>query len=292
VGIGLRLPPASRRLSLIGLSALLITQGCAVARSAGGQFAAGAVARLQESDSSLVALQRQLVDTGAAFLGAEFDRAVLTPARDTWSEMRRGVRDEADSVAVRFDQMVRSALRGTLPEAIDENADLLDVRMRALARAIAGELTRTLGDGVREELSPALDLAVRDAVRSASDAMEADLKPAAHRIMLDLRDSLEIRIGDVDRAVADSKTVSGLRYALYGAGVSLLIWLLIAGAGHFRRRGRAVGVLIDAIEAGGHPETKQAVHECAQEAGLHSWLNDLVGARTRSRKQRTDSSDS
>ncbi|MDE3005048.1 MAG: hypothetical protein OXU39_03040, partial [Gemmatimonadota bacterium] len=92
------MPVACRTAPGLCLLALLSMSGCAVARSAGGEFAAGAVSRLQAEDTAVVALQQQLADTAFAIVAREFREAVLSPATDTWSEMRAAARAEADTL--------------------------------------------------------------------------------------------------------------------------------------------------------------------------------------------------
>jgi hypothetical protein len=267
----------------LGAAGIALTVGlasCGVARSAGSNFASGAVERLQEDDSSLVALQRTLADSGGQLLAEEFDQAVLSPAKATWSEMRQGLRDEADSVGAQLNEVLRANLQETLPEAIEQNADLLELRAERLARVFSEEFTRALGEGVAQSLEPAIEDLVRGAMRSAAESVDSELRPALHSLMLDLRDSLEVRISDVDRAVAESQTVSGLRYTLFGAGGALLLALIALGINDRRKRGQALGVLIDAIETEGHPGTKRAAETCAKEVGVHSWLHEQVRNRT------------
>jgi hypothetical protein len=272
--------PLRRFLRLLAMVASVSLTSCGVFRSAGGNFVTGAVQRLEEGDSALVALQRTLADSAGTFLQQEFEEAVIGPAKATWSEMRKGLREEADSVGLRLTEVIRVNLEETLPRVIQRNADVLEVRTRALAGVFAEELTRALGEGVAESLEPAVESLVQGAVRSAAESVESELRPSLHALMLDLRDSLQVRIGDVDRAVAESQTVSGFRYTLFGAGGAFLLALIALGINDRRRRGQALGALIDAIEKEGHPGTKRAAASCAKEAGVHSWLGDRVRSRT------------
>ena len=251
---------------LMGLS------GCSLARAAGGDFTMGAVARLSDSDSSLIALQRTLADSAGSFLQGEFSEAVLIPARTTWADMRQGVRDEGDSLAVRVDEMLRSSLTQTVPMALDSSANAFDARIGGLGRAFATEFSLALGEGMSTYLQPAADSLVAGMMRAVVRGVEADLEPAVHALMLGVRDSLAVRISDVDKAVVGTKTASGLRYALYGAGATVLVIGLISALGGWRTKSRAVDALIEAIERGGHEDTRRAVETCARDAGVHTWL--------------------
>lgn len=145
-----------------------------------------------------------------------------------------------------------------------------------------------LGEGVSEHLQPAADSLVVGVMRTAVSEIETELRPAMHALMLDLRDSLEVRIGDVDRAVAGTRTVSGFRYSLYGAGLVLVVVLLITMFGRWRQKSLALDALIEAIERGGHEGTKRAVRSCARDAGVESWLMKRVRQATGSMKRGVD----
>jgi hypothetical protein len=272
-------------MALFSMFALASLQGCAAARSAGGEFASGAIARLEASDSAMIGLQRQFVDSAGALLDAEFARAVLEPARTTWSQMRQGVREEGDSLAARFDAMLREAVEETLPSGVDRSAEALEQRLGGLGRTFAEQFSLALGDGVSTHLQPAADSLFASMIRTAVLGLETDLRPAVHALMLDLRDSLEVRIGDVDRALAGSQTVNEMRYALFGAGGMLLLASVFFGAGMWRRKSRALDAMIDAIEHGGDEKTKLAVETCAHEAGVQSWLGGRIRERTRNMLQ-------
>lgn len=259
--------------------ALLALGGCGAARSAGGAFASGAITRIQEEDSTLVALQRHLADTAFTILAAEFRGAVLGPATETWSEMRAIARAEADTLGSVFEASLEESLQHSLPEGIETNGALLEAQLRTVVQAFSEEFTVGLARGMQEAIAPAVDSLMRVVVRSTSIGLEEDFAPAAHRLMLGVRDSLEARIGDVDQAVASSQTVSGLRFALLGVGGSLLVGLGIATVAGWRRRTRAFEALLDAIETGGHDGTKRAVAACAREAGVHGWLSDRFRRR-------------
>lgn len=97
--------------------------------------------------------------------------------------------------------------------------------------------------------------------------------------MLEVRDSLRVRIGDVDRAVTESGTVSGMRYAIVAAGATIVLAALLLAIVHWRRQRRALHALIDAVETAGDEGIRQAVRTCAEEAGVHGWLTDRVAAR-------------
>ena len=264
------------RIRALTLGLALLATGCSLARSAGSEFASGAVDRISESDLPLIQLQRSLSDSAGVFLEQEFSEAVLLPARVTWAEMRQGVRDEGDSLALRLDDLLRSALTETLPSSLDRSATEVEGRLAGLGRAIAEEFMLALGEGVSEHLQPAADSLVVGVMRTAVSEIETELRPAMHALMLDLRDSLEVRIGDVDRAVAGTRTVSGFRYSLYGAGLVLVVVLLITMFGRWRQKSLALDALIEAIERGGHEGTKRAVQSCARDAGVESWLMKRV----------------
>jgi len=186
--------------------------------------------------------------------------------------MRQGVRDEGDSLAFRLDETLRASLTQTVPMALDSSASALEARLGGLGRAFATEFSVALGDGMSTHLQPAADSLVAGMLRAVVRGVEADLEPAVHALMIGIRDSLAVRISDVDRAVVGTKSASGLRYALYGAGATVIVAGLISALGGWRTKSRAVDALIEAIERGGHEDTKRAVETCARDAGVHSWI--------------------
>lgn len=275
------MPAARRTAPGLCLLALLSMSGCSIARTVGGEFAAGAVSRLQAEDSAIIALQRQLADTAFAIVAREFRGAVLDPATETWSDMRAIARAEADTLGGVLDTSLERSLQLTLPAGLNASGAVLDQQMRVVAESFAREFTAGLGRGMQAAIGPALDTLARVVVRSTSSGIEDDLRPVLHRLMLEVRDSLEARIGDVDQAVSTSRTVSGLRSALYGAGVTLLAILTVMAVTGWRRRARALEALFDAIEAGDHEPTKEAAATCAREAGVDGWLNQRLKDRWR-----------
>ena len=275
------MPVACRTAPGLCLLALLSMSGCAVARSAGGEFAAGAVSRLQAEDTAVVALQQQLADTAFAIVAREFREAVLSPATDTWSEMRAAARAEADTLGDVLAASLDRSLQRTLPNGLQANGGVLDQQMRIVAETFTREFTAGLGRGMRDAIGPALDTLARVVIRSTSTGIEDDLRPVMHRLMLEVRDSLEARIDDVDQAVSTSRTVSGFRSALYGAGLTLLAVAVVVATTGWRRRARALEALLDAIEAGDHAPTKEAAATCAREAGVDSWRHQRLKGRWR-----------
>lgn len=266
-----------RRLAVTILAIPVI--GCGAARSAGSNFAAGAVERLDREDSTLFALERRLTDSIGVFLEQEFTGSVLNPARRTWEEMRAGVRDEADTVAARLAVQLRGDLNGSLQELLRDNLDVVERRGTRLAGAMADTLTDALGRGMTTRLAAAADTLTLRLATAVALSLEEVLSPALHDIMLDVRDSLRVRIGDVDRAVAESRTVSGVRSAFIGAGAAIVLALTLLAGAHMRRQRRALHALIDAVETAGDEGVRHAVRTCAEQVGVHGWLTDRVAAR-------------
>jgi len=267
------------------VAAVLLVSGCGAARSAGSSLTAGALERLRAEDTTLIALDRRLADSTGAFLSREFAGAVLDPAQATWKNMRLAARREADGISADLEIRVRTGLDDALRQLLADNFDVLDARMSILATGVSQAFAEALGRDLSASLAPAGDTLVRRLIQSAAVGMERDLRPALHALMLEARDSLRVRIRDVDRAVAGSKTVSEVRYALFGAAGAALATGLLLAFGHWRRQGRALHALIDAVEKAGDDGTKRAVRTCAQEAGVHGWLSERVAARTAGREK-------
>ncbi len=272
-----RLRRRLRRLAVAILALPVI--GCGAARSAGSSLAAGAVAQLGREDSALFALERRLMDSAGVFLRREFAGAVVKPALRTWDGMRRGVRDEADTVAARLAARLRNDLNGSLQELLRDNLNALERRGTHLARAMADTLTDALGRGLTTRLAAAGDTLTLRVAMAVALGLEEVLRPALHAVMLDVRDSLRVRISDVDRAVAESRTVSGVRYALVGAGAAIVLAVVLVAVIHWRRQRRALHALIDAVETAGDDGVRHAVRTCAEQVGVHGWLTDRVAAR-------------
>ncbi|GMR12369.1 MAG: hypothetical protein BMS9Abin29_0558 [Gemmatimonadota bacterium] len=272
-----RLRLSLRRLAIAVLGIPII--GCGAARSAGGSLAAGAVERLDREDSTLFALERRLTDSVGVFLQREFAGSVLNPARRTWDEMRAGVRDEADTVAAHLAVQLQSDLNHSLQKLLRDNLTVVELRGTRLARAMADTLTDALGRGMTTRLAASADTLTLRLATAVALSLEEVLPPALHSIMLDVRDSLRVRISDVDRAVADSRTVSGVRSALVGAGAAIVLALMLFAIVHMRRQRRALHALIDAVETAGDEGVRHAVRTCAEQVGVHGWLTDRVAAR-------------
>lgn len=253
---------------LVVLGVVIVLAGCGVARSAGSQFAIGAISRVEAEDSVLLTLQERLADSALAIVATEFRSDVLTPAEETWEGMRLAARAEGDTLAERLTRTLESAVERTLPMAIGTMGTKTEAQVRTLSAALTSELAL----GVTSELAPALDSLMRGMIRSAVRGMEDDFAPATHRLMMELRDSLASRIRDVDTAVVESRTVGWLVFVLIGAGATILAGLAFGATHGWRRRSRAVEALLDAIAAGGHPGTREAAAACAREAGVHGWL--------------------
>ena len=237
----LRRGPWRHPLRLLATAVLALPAvGCGAARSAGSSLAAGAVARLNSEDTLLFALERRLADSAGVFLQREFAGAVLKPARRTWDGMRGGLRDEADTVTARVAAQLRDDLNRSLQELLRDNLDVLERRGTHLARAMADTLTDALGRGLTTRLAAAGDTVTLRVASTVALALEEVLRPALHALMLEVRDSLRVRIGDVDRAVAGSGTVSGMRYALVGAGATIVLAALLLAVVHWRRQRRAL----------------------------------------------------
>ena len=253
--------------------------GCGAARSAGSSLAAGAVARLNSEDSLLFALERRLTDTAGVLLRREFAGAVLTPARQTWDGMRGDFRDDADTVTAHVAAHLRDELNESLQELLRDNLGVLERRGTHLAGAMADTLTDALGRGLTTRLAAAGDTLTLRVARAVALSLDEVLRPALHAVMLDVRDSLRVRIGDVDRAVAESGTVSGLRYTLVGAGTAIVLAVLLVALVHWRRQRRALQALIEAVATAGDDGVRQAVRTSAEKAGVHGWLTDRLAAR-------------
>jgi len=257
-----------------------------VARSAGSGAAEGAVARLR-ADTTLQVLSRDLADSTVARLGVRFASDVLDPATATWGEMRRDAVEDAGALRRDVDQWVQGDLNDAVGTALTDNSAILDARLQLAAAAAARAFVDALSRSVTYQLSPAADTLVAGLFRAAAVGMEVDLRPTLHALMREVQDSLQSRIRDVDETVAESRSVTGLRAGLLGAGGVALLVALIMAAGHRRRHERALHVLIDAIDTVGDERIRGAVGSLAAEAGVRGWLSDRVRTRRECRPRNT-----
>jgi len=247
-------------------------------RSAGRSLGRGAVEAIAARDTVVVDLERRLADSAAVFLDRAFRRAVLEPARAQWDSMAAGVGDAGDSAAVRVARRVRTDLNRSVQQLLHENLDVLDARGPRLARstvlALTAELNRALpgalaaaGDTLGQRLVAGLALGIRDV-----------LDPTLHRVMQEVTDSLRSRLRQVDTTVASSRTVGGLRYGLIGGSLVLIVAAGVVAFGHWRRQGRALDALVEAVNARSDPTLHETIQSCAHRAGVHDWLSDRLAA--------------
>lgn len=267
------------RLRRLGCGVLIVVlSGCAVARSAGSGAAEGAVARLK-ADTTLQVLSRDLADSTVARLGVKFASDVLDPAKATWGEMRRDAGDEAETIRRDLDQWVKGDLNRAVGDALSDNSAILDARLQVAAGGAARAFIAALSRALTEQLAPAGDTVMMGLLRAAAVGMEVELRPTLHALMREVQDSLQSRIRDVDDTVAGSRSVTGLRAGLLGAGAVALLVALIVVVGHRRRHERALHVLIDAIDTAGDERIREAVGSLAAKAGVRGWLGDRVRTR-------------
>ncbi len=253
--------------------------GCFAGRSVGRSIGAGALEVVTKQDSTLLALEKRLLDTASAHLDKTFQSIVMEPVREQIDSLTTAITGVSDSISLRFAKRIRTELNESVRQLLTENLDLLEGRAPGLARNTARELSlelsRTLpgafaavGDTLGKRLVEGLVVGLRDA-----------LEPALHQIMVEVTDSLRIRIRQVDTTFAQSKTFVGLKYAIYGGSLVLVISVGALAFGYWRRQSRALNAIIDATQAQGDPQLHESISACAKEAGVHDWLSGRVTAR-------------
>lgn len=245
-------------------------------------MAEGAVTRLR-ADTTLQVLSRDLADSTVARLGVKFASDVLDPAKATWGEMRRGAGDEAAGMRRDLGQWVEGDLNRAVGKTLSDNSAILDERLAGAADAAARAFADAFAEAMTGRLAGAADTLTLGLLRTLAAGMDSELRPTIHALMREVQDSLQLRIQDVDRTVSESTSLSGLRAALLGAGVVVLLAVLLAGlvvvVGHRRRQDRALHALIDAIDATGDDRVQKTVRAFAAEAGVHGWLSNRVAER-------------
>jgi len=285
--VGIAARACRHRLRGLGSGALIVfLSGCAVGRSAGSALAEGAVSRLR-ADTTLQVLSRDLADSTVARLGVKFASDVLDPATATWGEMRRDAGDEVAGMRRDVGQWVEGDLNRAVGKTLSDNSAILDERLAGAADATARAFTDAFAEALTGRLAGAADTLTLGLLRTLAAGIDSELRPTIHALMREVRDSLQLRIQDVDRTVSESTSLSGLRAALLGAGVVVLLAGLVVVVGHRRRQDRALHALIDAIDATGDDRVQKTVRAFAAEAGVHGWLSDRVASRRACRPNTT-----
>ncbi len=265
------------------LALSLALTGCFAGRSVGRSIGAGALQTVTTQDSALIALQRRLFDSASVFLNDAFETAVLDPARVQFDSVSVVMRGTADSITAILTERVSSDLNESVQQLLGENLDLLEVRAPLLARNTAEALTDELSKRLPSVLATIGDTLGQQLVAGITVGLREVLEPALHKIMVEVTDSLRLRIRQVDDTVAESDTLVGLRSALIGGGLVLTFGIAFLVYGYSRRQRRALNALIDAIESRGDPDLHESVRSCADEAGVHDWLSDRVTARRKTK---------
>ncbi len=276
------LRPSLRFLTFCALVASVLS-GC-VGRSIGRSIGAGAVETVKNKDTALVALERRLLDSAQVYLSEAVQTAVIEPMRaqaDSLSDVAQGA---TDSVTLLLAHRIRTELNESMQQLLQENMDVLDERGSKLSRRLARDLVRELHRKLPGALARVGDTLGKQMIAGMAVGIREVLDPTLHAMMLDITDSLLLRIREVDTTFAESKTIGGLRYTIYGMSVVFAITLGFVVVGYWRRQSRALNVLIDAAVARGDPQLHESISSCANEAGVHGWLTDRISSRRRGKR--------
>ena len=267
------------------ISLLLFTSvaaGCGAARSTGASLADGAVERLTERESTLIAIEQRLADSVGAYLSREFSEAVIAPARETWDTMVGQVRAEADSSSVRLAEGVQGPLSEALQELLERSFDVIETRANRLGRSLPDAMTPALERGLATSFGAVGDTLAHHLSAGLATGLQEQFRPALHALMRDLTDSLRARVTEIDRTVAESSTVSGARSFLVGSAVALALVAALTMLLSWRRHRRALHAMLDAVQLTDDERMHEAVRGCAGQAGVEDWL----AARAVSRRRR------
>ena len=271
---------AAQLISLLAFAS--VAAGCGAARSAGASLADGAVERLGERESTLIAIEQRLADSVGAYLSREFDEAVLAPARETWDTMARQVRAEADSSSARLAESVQGLLSEALQELLESSFDVIETRAIRLGRTLPDALTPGLERGLATSFGAVGDTLAHHLSEGLATGLQVQFQPALHALMRDLTDSLRARVAEIDRTVVESSTVSGARSFLVGSAAALALVAALTMLFSWLRHRRALHAVLDAIQLTGDETIHEAVRGCAGQAGVEDWL----AARAVSRRGR------
>lgn len=263
----------------VATAVAVVFAGCGATRSAGRSLAEGALEGLTARESTLVAMERRLADSAGAYLRREFQGAVIAPARATWDTMARQVRAEADSSAARVAQAVRGSISDAVGELLERSFDVVEARAARLGRTVPDAATPALERSLAISFGAVGDTLAHHLSAGLAVGLEEQLRPALHALMRDLSDSLRARVGDLDRTVVESSTVSGARSFLVGSAVALLAAAAVLTLLSWRRHRRALHAMLDAVELTGDEHVRETVRGCAGQAGVGDWLASRAASR-------------
>lgn len=261
----------------------LIPTACGAARSAGRSLADGAVDVVTARESTLVALEQRLADSAGVFLRREFREAVIEPARATWDTMGRQVRTEAESASVRLAAGIRGSLTAATTELLERSFDVIESRADRVAARVPEAASPALERGLARSFGAVGDTLAHHLAVGLATGLEEQLQPALHALMRDLSDSLRARVGELDRTVVESSTVSGARSFLIGSAVALVLVALVLASLSWMRHRRALHAMIDAVQLSDDAKLHDSIRGCAGEAGVGTWLRSRIAARQRER---------
>lgn len=264
---------------LLFVTSVTVLAACGATRSAGRSLADGAVEGLAARESTLVALEDRLADSVGVYLGREFSEAVIAPARATWDAMARQVRDEADSSSVRLAEGIRGPVSDAIEQLLERSFDVVEARAARLARTLPDAATPGLERSLAASFGIIGDTLAHHLSAGLAAGLEEQLRPALHALMRDLSDSLSVRVGELDRTVAESSTVGGVRTVLVGLAAVLVIGGVLAMLLSWLRHRRALHAMLDAVRLTDDPRVDDAVRGCAGKAGVGSWLAARAASR-------------
>jgi len=274
--------PTASALS-VTLALLAFLPACSLTASAGRSFAGGAIEEAAARESTLVAMERRLSDSAGAFLEGALRRAAIGPVLAAFDSMSVRSRAEVDSLSAGLASGIREHLGDALREVLTESFDVMDTRASQFGRTVADATTAELERGLASALGTAADTLAHRLVDELVLGLQDRLKPTLHTLMREVTDSLRARVGDVDRSVSESSTVSRLRALVLVAGSALFLLAGLALLMSWRRHRRALHAVLEAIELADDEDLRRTVGRCAGEAQVEGWLASKVVSRRRRR---------
>ncbi len=264
---------------LIVVLLLAPVAGCSLSGSAGRGIAAGAVDGITARESTLVAMERRLADSAAAYVGREIREDVFIPARTTWDSMGLRARAEVDSMSARAATRIRDDLQAAVREALSGSFDLIETRTARLGRQAPASAAEGVSGPMARAFGAVGDTLAHHFVASLATGLEERLRPSLHAVMQEMTDSLQARVGEVDRSVSDSSTLNTLEALLLGVGVTVLAAIGLLGWLSWRRQRQALESVLEAIDREGNPELHRTVADCAGRAGVGEWVAGRLYSR-------------
>jgi type IV secretory pathway VirB2 component (pilin) len=265
------------------LALLSSAVSCAKVKSSASEVGEIAVESARAQEPEILEFEKTLADSAGAYLGRAIRDEVLTRVTMMWDTLLSEAEAASDRIVTELAAKIQYDINHSLQLLIEDNLDLAERR--------GPKVVELLVASAMLEATHNVDALVSTAIRSASVGLRDDLKPMVLDVVNVLGDSLVLRIQEVDRALAESRTVSTIRdtilYLALGAAAVLVAVAAVIATAIMRRQRKSLNVLVDAIDEAGDkplPNLRADIKCRARDAKVHGFLTDLVSKRRQERE--------